>query len=137
MSLETITTISPSTNKPILKRNGLSPDDVATICENATTAFNSFKKTTLLERQKIIIKALSLLEANQDILAKELTEQMGRPIAYTAKEVKTAIARAEYLIKISDTVLADTPGETERGFKRLIRKTPLGPTLILFAWNVS
>jgi acyl-CoA reductase-like NAD-dependent aldehyde dehydrogenase len=137
MSLETITTISPSTNKPILKRNGLSPNDVTTLCENATNAFNSFKNTTLNERQKIVIKALELLGANKDILAKELTEQMGRPIAYTAKEITTAVARAEYLLKISDEVLADTPGEAERGFKRLVRKTPVGPTLIIFAWNVS
>jgi acyl-CoA reductase-like NAD-dependent aldehyde dehydrogenase len=67
----------------------------------------------------------------------ELTVQMGRPIAYTAKEVTTAIKRAEYLLKVSDEVLKDTDGEDEQGFKRFIRKVPVGPTLIIFAWNVS
>jgi len=62
---------------------------------------------------------------------------MGRPIAYTAKEVSTAIKRAEYLLKVSEETLQDTPGEAEAGFKRFIRKVPVGPALIIFAWNVG
>jgi acyl-CoA reductase-like NAD-dependent aldehyde dehydrogenase len=60
---------------------------------------------------------------------------MGRPIAYTGKEVATAIKRAEFLVKISEDVLADTEGEPEAGFKRYIRKVPVGPILVIFAWN--
>lgn len=101
----------------------------------ATEAFLSFRKTSLADRQAIVKKALKLLGDKQDELAKELTEQMGRPIAYTAKEVTTAVKRGEYLLKISEETLADTPGETEKGFKRFIRKVPVGPVLILFAWN--
>ena len=82
-------------------------------------------------------KALKILGDKQDELAKELTEQMGRPIAYTAKEITTAVKRGEYLLKISDDALKDTEGEAELGFKRYIRKVPVGPVLILFAWNVS
>lgn len=60
---------------------------------------------------------------------------MGRPIAYTAKEVTTAVMRGEYLLKISEDALKDTDGEAEKGFNRFIRKIPVGPVLILFAWN--
>lgn len=103
----------------------------------ATEAFLSFRKTTLADRQAIVKNALKLLTEKQDVLAKELTEQMGRPIAYTAKEVTTAVKRGEYLLKISEDTLKDTDGEAEKGFKRFIRKVPVGPVLILFAWNVS
>lgn len=137
MSVETLTTISPITNKGILTRNGLSESDLETLPEIATKAFLSFKKTSLSERQAIVKKALKLLNDKQDELAKELTEQMGRPIAYTAKEVTTAVKRGGYLLKISEESLADTPGEAEKGFKRFVRKVPVGPVLILFAWNVS
>ncbi|KAN0096368.1 putative succinate-semialdehyde dehydrogenase [Hyaloscypha variabilis] len=135
MSVETITTISPITNKPILTRNGVSAADLKLLPEVATEAFLKFRKTSLAERQAIVKKALKLLGDKQDILAKELTEQMGRPIAYTAKEVTTAVKRGEYLLKISEDTLKDTDGETEKGFKRYIRKVPVGPVLILFAWN--
>lgn len=137
MSVETITTISPTTNKPIVFRNGISPSDLESLPKVATEAFETFRKTTLAERKEIVKKALKLLSDKQDVLAKELTEQMGRPIAYTAKEITTACMRGEYLLKISDEALKDTDGEAEKGFKRFIRKVPVGPVLVLFAWNVS
>ncbi|KAH7354938.1 putative succinate-semialdehyde dehydrogenase [Rhexocercosporidium sp. MPI-PUGE-AT-0058] len=135
MSVETITTISPTTNKPVLTRTGISAADLQLLPKVATEAFLSFRKTSLADRQAIVKKALKLLESKQDELAKELTEQMGRPIAYTAKEVTTAVKRGEYLLKISEDALKDTDGEAEKGFKRFIRKVPVGPVLILFAWN--
>lgn len=136
MSVETLTTISPATNKPILTRSGISAVDLQTIPVLATEAFQSFRKTSLAERQAIVRKALKLLIKKQDELAQELTEQMGRPIAYTHKEIATAVMRSEYLLKISQDALKDTDGEAEKGFKRFIRKVPVGPALILFAWNV-
>ncbi|KAL9126651.1 MAG: hypothetical protein Q9217_004327 [Psora testacea] len=132
---ETLVTISPSSNKPILTRNGLSDADIALLPAISTQAFNSYRSTSLEQRQAIVRKALQLIEARKDVLARELTEQMGRPIAYTAKEITTAVARGEYLLKISGDCLKDTDGEPERGFRRYIRKCPLGPVLILFAWN--
>ena len=137
MSVETLTTISPITNKPILTRNGLTDADLQALPANATNAFDSYRRTSLADRQHIVKKALKLLKDKQDDLAKEITEQMGRPIAYTAKEVTTAVVRGEYLLKISDEALSDTDGEAEKGFKRYIKKVPVGPVLILFPWNVG
>ena len=137
MSVEIITTISPTTNEPILTRNGISTYDLELLPTTAAQAFESFRTTSFADRQAIAKKALKLLGDKQDVLAKELTEQMGRPIAYTAKEITTAVKRGEYLLKISEDALKDTDGESEKGFKRFIRKVPVGPVLILFAWNVS
>ncbi|EHA52322.1 hypothetical protein MCOR02_011308 [Pyricularia oryzae] len=134
-SVETLTTISPTTNEGILQRTGVSLSELEQLPKTATEAFKSWSKTTLADRQIIIRKALEGLSAKKDELANELTVQMGRPIAYTGGEVATAIKRAEYLLKISDEVLKDTDGEAEKGFKRLIRKVPVGPVLVIFAWN--
>ncbi|TAQ85942.1 hypothetical protein B7494_g5741 [Chlorociboria aeruginascens] len=135
MSAETITTISPITNKPVVTRHGISAADLQHLPIVATEAFLSFRKASLGDRQAIVKKALKLLGDKQDVLAKEITEQMGRPIAYTAKEVTTAVKRGEHLLKISEDALKDTDGEPEKGFKRFIRKVPVGPVLIIFAWN--
>ena len=135
MSTETITTISPSTNQPILRRDGLSDADIALLPAIATRAFESWKTVPLEERQKIVRKALDLITEKKDELAKEITEQMGRPIQYSAIEVSTAVKRGEYLLKISTESLKDTPGEPENGFSRYIRKYPVGPVLIIFPWN--
>ncbi|KAL0944545.1 aldehyde dehydrogenase [Colletotrichum truncatum] len=135
MSVEVLTTISPTTNEPIITRNGASQADLDELPNTATKAFESWSKTSLADRQKIVKTALKLLLNQKDDLAQELTVQMGRPIAYTGVEIATAVKRAEYLLKISDEVLKDTDGEAEKGFKRFIRKVPVGPVLVLFAWN--
>ncbi|KAL2258421.1 hypothetical protein VTK26DRAFT_8272 [Humicola hyalothermophila] len=135
MSVEVITTISPTTDEPILTRNGISPQELEQLPDIATQAFESWRSTKLSQRQDIIKKALKILEQRKDELATELTVQMGRPIAYTAKEIATAIKRSEYLLSISDETLEDTPGQAEQGFRRFIRKVPVGPVLIIFAWN--
>ncbi|KAL8411350.1 hypothetical protein RB596_000841 [Gaeumannomyces avenae] len=134
-SIETLTTISPTTGEDILTRPGVSPTELEELPKAATRAFESWRKTSLADRQSIVRKALDGLLTKKEELANELTVQMGRPIAYTAKEVATAVKRAEYLLKISDETLKDTDGEAEKGFKRFIRKIPVGPTLIIFAWN--
>ncbi|KMQ81696.1 nad-dependent aldehyde dehydrogenase [Lasius niger] len=137
MSVEVITTISPTTNEAVLTRNGASPADLELLPKVATEAFQSFRKSTLEERQDIVRKFLKRLADREGELAQELTVQMGRPIAFTGKEVATAVKRGEYLLKISNKALKDTDGEPEKGFKRFIRKVPVGPVLIIFAWNVS
>ena len=63
---EKLITISPSTNKPILNRNGLSSADIALLPTKAERAFETYKTTSLKERQRIVNKALDLLLANQD-----------------------------------------------------------------------
>ncbi|KAI9723166.1 MAG: hypothetical protein M1828_004269 [Chrysothrix sp. TS-e1954] len=135
MAPETIKTISPATNEPILTRHGLSREELERLPKTAEAAFKSFSATSLESRQQIVQKALRLMREKQDELAKELTEQMGRPIAYGAKEITTAVARGEYMLKISKECLKDTEGEPEKGFKRYIKKLPLGPVLVLLAWN--
>jgi acyl-CoA reductase-like NAD-dependent aldehyde dehydrogenase len=138
MSVDTITTISPTTNKPVLTRTTPTGPEIQHLLSTSVDAFTTFRHAQpLSKRQLIVEKALEILIDRQDALAQELTEQMGRPIAYTAKEIATAKARSEYLLKISDEALADTEGEVENGFKRYIRREAVGPILIIFAWNVS
>ena len=137
MATEVLHTISPSTNQTILTRESLSSKDVALLPAIAAQSFNGIRILPLEQRQAIIRKALQLIIDKKDVLARELTEQIGRPIAYTAKEIDTAVSRGDYLLNISGEALKDTDGEPEPGFKRFIKKAPIGPVLILFAWNVG
>lgn len=138
MSSETITTISPITNKPVVTRAGILQHELAELPKNAQQAFRSFSRsTTLAQRQEIVTKALDLLEKKKDDLAPEITEQMGRPVRYTGVEISTAIKRGHYLNSVSGPVLGDTiDAEPETGFKRYLKKKPVGVVLVMFPWNV-
>lgn len=89
MSVEVLTTISPTTNEPILTRNGVTAADLEEIPKIAAERFQSWRQTSLTDRQIIVKKALALLEKKRDDLAEEVTVQMGRPITYTAGESKS------------------------------------------------
>ena len=108
------------------------------IPQAAQEAFRTYSQsTTLAQRQQIVTRALEILEKKKDVLSRELTEQMGRPIAYSPVEVSTAIKRSHYLNRISSSVLDEVvPGEEEQGFKRYIKRQPVGVALVIFAWNV-
>ncbi|KAL2011149.1 hypothetical protein VTN00DRAFT_3867 [Thermoascus crustaceus] len=139
MSVETLTTISPSTNAPVVTRPGVSSEELARLPEIGQAAFRSFSQsTTLKQRQKIVTRALEILDKKKDVLARELTEQMGRPIRYTGAEIATAIKRGTYMNKEAPSVLGEegiVNGEAEKGFRRFIKRQPVGVVLIIFAWN--
>lgn len=140
MSSGTITTISPATNRPVATRPDISAAELDRIPQAAQEAFRSFSQsTTLKQRQEIVARALAILEKKKDVLAREITEYMGRPISYTPVEVMTAIKRGHYLNSISDDVLGEkgvVQGIPEQGFRRFIKRQPVGVALIIFAWNV-
>lgn len=140
-STQNITTISPSTNKAILSRSAATPSEISQLPVTARKAFESFQSShpTLSSRISILTKFLTLLSDRIDVLAQELTTQMGRPIAYTPVEIKTAIKRAQYLVDIAPEVLSEqipVLGEVEPNFRRYLqRSSPLGVILVIFAWN--
>ncbi|OJJ50626.1 hypothetical protein ASPZODRAFT_137781 [Penicilliopsis zonata CBS 506.65] len=135
MAQNQIRTLSPSTNKVIFEHAGTPIEEIRRIAKASKDAFLSYKKLSLAERKATIQKALDLIEERKERLAHELTAQMGRPIAYSVKEIETMRKRANYLMRTAEDALKEIPGEPESGFRRTLKKEPVGPALIAFAWN--
>src|SRR5207247_10645119 len=70
-----------------------------------------------------------------DRLAREVTQQMGKPLAQARGEVKTAIFRARTMMSIAAESLRDEPLPPVPGFTRFIRHEPVGVVLDISAWN--
>ena len=134
---ETIRTISPSTKQVVYECAGTSFTEAKGIVQTSQDAFATWRKVSLAQRIATVVKALSLIQQRKEQLGLELTTQMGRPIAYSVKEIETMQKRADYLLRIAEDALLDIPGQKEPGFRRWIKKEPVGPTLVVFAWNVS
>lgn len=132
-----IRTISPSTNEVVFERPGATLSEAQAITARAQEASKSYKKTPLAMRKALMQKALDFIARKKELLAHELTLQMGRPIAQAAKEIETMCKRGEYLLSIADGSLGDAPGQAEEGFWRVVKKEPLGVVFISSAWNVS
>jgi acyl-CoA reductase-like NAD-dependent aldehyde dehydrogenase len=65
----------------------------------------------------------------------ELAWQMGRPIRYGAGELRGFEERARYMIAIAPEALASIDPGPKPGFRRLIKREPLGTVLVIAPWN--
>ena len=137
MAETTIRTVSPSTGKVIFETPSTSIDEARRIARASQDAFSTFSTLPFPERKAIVARGLDLIQQRKHDLGRELTVQMGRPIAYGHKEIETMQKRADYLLDTAEDALRDLPGRPEAGFKRWVKKVPVGPVLIVFAWNVS
>src|SRR5205085_2808763 len=61
--------------------------------------------------------------------------QMGRPIRFAPSEVRGTLERARYMTGIAPTALADVDPGPKSGFRRFVRREPLGVVFTVAAWN--
>ncbi|CAJ0871520.1 17003_t:CDS:2, partial [Entrophospora sp. SA101] len=112
-------------------------DQVYETIDRSWEAFKKWKKVSVKERAKIVSKFIDVFVAKKDELTKELTIQMGRPIKYAPGEINGTEERARHMVSISEESLKDfeLSDSDKPGFKRFIKREPLGPVLVIAAWN--
>lgn len=103
--------------------------------QRARDAHVAWRDVPLARRKEICVRFADALEAKKVGLGLELTWQMGRPVRYAAKEIQTCAARARAMVALADEGLADVAVPPQEGFRRFIRRAPLGVVLVVPAWN--
>lgn len=127
---------SPSDGSLIAERDLASEELVSDVLANAYDAQKQWQKTSLLERADYCHKAIAWFVQQQDVLAEEISQLMGRPIQYAKGEIQGLKERGEHMINLAETALADTLiNPDDEKFTRIIRPTPLGTAFIIAPWN--
>jgi acyl-CoA reductase-like NAD-dependent aldehyde dehydrogenase len=102
----------------------------------AKKAQRGWRVTPLAEKQKIMLSALDYFLAHAQEAGEELTWMMGRPISQTPGEIKGGFqARIRYIVDLAPRALADIVPDEESGFKRYVRREPLGVIAVVAPWN--
>jgi len=128
-------TISPIDGSLFVERTLACQSDVDAQLQAARDALPAWKATPLAERIAIVLREVECFEAKGDELATEITRSMGRPIRYTRGEVSAYADRARTMAQYAASSLADLELPDKPGFKRYIRREPLGLVLVLSPWN--
>jgi acyl-CoA reductase-like NAD-dependent aldehyde dehydrogenase len=128
-------TISPIDGELYLQRRLDSRADIAAALLKGENSQKTWKKLPLEDKQALLLKALDALMAQQDDIAMEITQQMGRPIAQAAGELGGLKERALYMINKAPDALADIVPEPIDGFTRYIKREALGIVAIIAPWN--
>jgi acyl-CoA reductase-like NAD-dependent aldehyde dehydrogenase len=131
----TLKTISPIDGSVYVERPLASESEVAAAVSRAKSAQRDWAALTVAERARQITRLVDAFVARKPEIGREITAQMGRPIRYTPNEVGGFEERARFMIAAAPDALADLDVGPKPGFRRFIRRAPLGVVLVVAPWN--
>ena len=131
----TLKTISPIDGSVFVERPLASDDEVAKALIRARSAQRDWSALGVEARAAQVSRFVDAFVALKSDIAREITWQMGRPIRYTPNEVGGFEERARHMIAAAPQALADLDVGPKPGFRRFIRRVPLGVVLVVAPWN--
>ncbi len=133
---KTFQVVSPVDGSVYCERSYASDTAIEQALDLALKVQRLWKHTSIDDRARICQGVVQYFEENVAEIAKEITWQMGRPIAYSPFEIlKGFKERAMYMVGKAAGALEDVQVEPLQGFDRFIRKEPIGTVVVLSPWN--
>jgi acyl-CoA reductase-like NAD-dependent aldehyde dehydrogenase len=129
-------TVSPIDGSLYVERPLAADADIEAALANAARAQRQWKTVPVAERAAICLRMAAWCVERAPQLAQELTRQMGRPIAHSPMEIRRGFQeRVAHMAGIAQDALADIDAGPADGFRRFIRREPLGVVLVIAPWN--
>jgi acyl-CoA reductase-like NAD-dependent aldehyde dehydrogenase len=127
--------ISPIDGSVVAERSLATQSEVDAALKVAQAAQRQWSAVPVAERARFCLRAVDALVAMADEIAAELARQMGRPVRYGRNEVLRTAERARHMIEIAPSALADHCPVPVDGFRRFVRREPLGTVFVIAPWN--
>ena len=132
---DTLRTISPVDGRIYVERPLQTAAEIDSALDAARHAQIAWASVPLAARCAVLAKAVDAFVANTAGIAAEISWQMGRPISHSPGEVRGFEERARHMLGIAESALvALDPGE-KAGFRRRIKRVPLGVVAVVAPWN--
>jgi acyl-CoA reductase-like NAD-dependent aldehyde dehydrogenase len=127
--------ISPVDGRVYAERDYASDAQIEQALALAASAQAAWKLRPLSERAAFCNAVVEAMLAMQADIVQELAWQMGRPVRYGAGELRGFAERARHMIAIAPQALATIEPQPVAGFRRYIKREPLGTVLVVAPWN--
>ncbi|WP_297492442.1 aldehyde dehydrogenase family protein [Acidocella sp.] len=128
-------TITPVDGSVYVERPYADATKIGAVFDRAVKAQRAWALTTLEERAALCHRFCDALLRHTDEIALEISWSMGRPISQTPSEVRSCAERARFMIDEAPAGLATYDPGFKPGFKRYIKRTPLGVVFVIAPWN--
>jgi acyl-CoA reductase-like NAD-dependent aldehyde dehydrogenase len=132
---ETLKTISPVDGRIYVERPLETAAGINRALDSAQRAQSAWAALPLAARCEVLTKAVDAFVAKTNDIAAEITWQMGRPIRYAPGEVRGFEERARYMLHAAPAALAAIQPDEKTGFRRQIKRIPLGVIAVVAPWN--
>ncbi len=132
--LSPIKTVNPFNNQVVKEFDVMTSEELEAIIARADDAFQSWKKTPLSQRAKLLHKVASIMRNRKEELGKLATLEMGKLLRESIGEVEISANIFDYYADNGEKLLADQPLETPIG-SAFISYEPIGVLLSVQPWN--
>ena len=132
---ETYEVINPATEEVLGHASKASPADVDKALKSAEKGLEVWKKTSPWKRSSIIRKIADLIRVKQDILAKWLTLEVGKPFAEGKGEAGSAADIFEWNSEETKRIFGQTVESRFEDTRVQVIYQPIGVVAALVPWN--
>jgi acyl-CoA reductase-like NAD-dependent aldehyde dehydrogenase len=127
--------ISPVDGRVCVERALHSPAQIDQALAAAVGAQRHWRARPLEQRCALLLRAVEHFVGAGAQIAAEITLQMGRPARHAPSEIRGFEERARYMLGIAAEALAPLDPGAKPGFRRSIRRVPLGVVAVVAPWN--
>ncbi len=130
-----LTTISPVDGRVYAQRPAATAAEIEATLARARACQPAWRAAPVAARAAIMERFCGEFERRGTEIAGQLSWQMGRPIRFAPSEVRGTLERARYMSGVASSALRDIDAGPKPGFRRFIRREPLGVVFSVAAWN--
>jgi succinate-semialdehyde dehydrogenase/glutarate-semialdehyde dehydrogenase len=127
-------TVNPATGQAIAEYAHWNDPKIESSLIKAERAFSAWRRKTIEERARVLAKLTSVVQEQLTALARNATEEMGKPISQALAEVKKSLTAVDFYCNEGVNLLADLARPTEHR-NAFVTYQPLGPVFCIMPWN--
>ncbi|AMV48319.1 NAD-dependent succinate-semialdehyde dehydrogenase [Paraburkholderia caribensis] len=101
----------------------------------AADAFQSWRKTSALERSSLLRRAGALMNERTEEFARQISMELGKPVGEARKEVATAVEMFEWSAEEARRLYGRTIPSRVAGTTQTVMLEPIGPVAAFAGWN--
>ena len=127
--------VNPATDEVIGKLPHAGQADLDLALSSAQKAFDSWKKSSPLERSRILRKVGELSRARAKEIGANITMDMGKPLAEAIGEVTVCSEHADWAAEESRRIYGRVIPARSEGVRQFVLKEPIGVVAAFSPWN--
>jgi succinate-semialdehyde dehydrogenase / glutarate-semialdehyde dehydrogenase len=127
--------INPATDEVIGKLPYATKEDLDRALAAAQRAFQTWRKSSPVERSKVLRKVAELARARAQDIGRNITLDMGKPVAEAAGEVTVCSEHADWAAEECRRIYGRVIPPRTEGVRQLVLKEPIGVVAAFSPWN--
>ena len=127
--------LNPATNQVIGKLPHATKEDLQRALDSAQRAFITWRKTSPLERGKVLRKVAELARERAADIGRNITLDQGKPLAEAVGEVVACSEHAEWHAEEARRIYGRVIPARQDGVRQLVLREPIGVCAAFSPWN--